>query len=284
MLSYNDAFYGLLNKLKQLYDDYESAAIAHEVMHHITGRDKLQRILEKDMLFTEAEQASFELLQTELLKGKPLQYVTGHSWFMGRRYTINEHVLIPRPETEELVDWIVQDTKENASTLSILDIGTGSGCIPISLKLDLTEAKVSSCDVSNAALSVAKENASQLQAEIELIETDFLDEQQRAQLGKYDIIVSNPPYIPVSEKEQLHKNVKDFEPSLALFVPADDALLFYRTIAAFGKTHLNAGGSIYCELHVDYAIATQQLFEEQGYQSVQVRKDMHGNLRMLKAK
>lgn len=284
MLSYNDAFYSLLNKLKQLYDDYESAAIAHEVMHHITGRDKLQRILEKDMLFTEAEQASFELLQTELLKGKPLQYATGHSWFMGRRYTINEHVLIPRPETEELVDWIVQDTKGKASALSILDIGTGSGCIPISLKLDLTEAKVSSCDVSKAALSVAKENASELKAEIGLIETDFLDEQQRARLGKYDIIVSNPPYIPVNEKEQLHKNVKDFEPSLALFVPANDALLFYRTIAVFGKTHLNAGGSIYCELHVDYAIATQQLFEQQGYQSVEVRKDMHGNLRMLKAK
>ncbi|MGN6568831.1 MAG: peptide chain release factor N(5)-glutamine methyltransferase [Flavipsychrobacter sp.] len=284
MLSYNDAFYGLLNKLKQLYDDYESAAIAHEVMHHITGRDKLQRILEKDTLFTEAEQASFELLQTELLKGKPLQYATGHSWFMGRRYTVNEHVLIPRPETEELVDWIVQDAKENTSALSILDIGTGSGCIPISLKLDMPEANVSSCDVSKAALSVAKENARQLQAEIGLIETDFLDEQQRARLGKYDVIVSNPPYIPVSEKEQLHKNVKDFEPSLALFVPADDALLFYRTIAAFGKTHLNAGGSIYCELHVDYAIATQQLFEQQGYQSVEVRKDMHGNLRMLKAK
>lgn len=284
MLSYNDAFYGLLNKLKQVYDDYESAAIAHEVMHHITGRDKLQRILEKDTLFTEAEQASFELLQTELLQGKPLQYITGHSWFMGRRYKVNEHVLIPRPETEELVDWIVQDVKGASAALSILDIGTGSGCIPISLKLELPNAKVSSCDISSAALKVAKENAQALKADIELIETDILNEEQAAQLGLYDVIVSNPPYIPVSEKEQLHKNVKDFEPSLALFVPTDDALLFYRRIAAFGKTHLNAGGSIYCELHVDYAIATQQLFEQQGYRSAEVRKDMHGNLRMLKAK
>lgn len=284
MLSYNGAFYELLNKLKGLYDDYESAAIAHEVMHHVTGRDKLQRILEKDTSFSAAELSSFELMQAELLRGKPLQYVIGHAWFMGRRYKVNEHVLIPRPETEELVDWVVQDMKDADKTISILDIGTGSGCIPISLKLELPKAIVSSCDVSSNAIVVAKENARQLQADINVLETDFLDADKRRALGQYDIIVSNPPYIPAGEKEQLHKNVKDFEPSVALFVPNDDALLFYRAIAAFGKEHLNKEGSIYCELHVDYAMATKQLFEDMGYSYVEVRKDMHGNLRMLKAK
>jgi len=284
MLSYNGAFYELLNKLKGLYDDYESAAIAHEVMHHVTGRDKLQRILEKDTSFSAAEQASFELMQAELLRGKPLQYVIGHAWFMGRRYKVNEHVLIPRPETEELVDWIGQDMKDTNNPISIVDIGTGSGCIPISLKLELPNAMVSSCDISSDAIKVAKENALQLQADINVLETDFLDADKRAILGQYDIIVSNPPYIPAGEKEQLHKNVKDFEPSLALFVPNDDALLFYRTIAAFGKEHLNKEGGIYCELHVDYALATKQLFEDMGYKYVELRKDMHGNLRMLKAK
>ncbi|MBS1689695.1 MAG: peptide chain release factor N(5)-glutamine methyltransferase [Bacteroidetes bacterium] len=284
MLSYNGAFYELLNKLKGLYDDYESAAIAHEVMHHVTGRDKLQRILEKDTSFSAAEQTSFELMQAELLSGKPLQYVIGHAWFMGRRYKVNEHVLIPRPETEELVDWIVQDMKDVNKTISILDIGTGSGCIPISLKLELPKAIVSSCDVSSNAIAVAKKNAQELDADITVLETDFLDAEKRAALGLYDIIVSNPPYIPANEKEQLHKNVKDFEPSLALFVPNDDALLFYRTIAMFGKEHLNKEGCIYCELHVDYALATKQLFEDMGYSYVEIRKDMHGNLRMLKAK
>jgi release factor glutamine methyltransferase len=220
-------------------------------------------------------------MEAELIAGRPLQYVLGYAWFMGKRYKVNEQVLIPRPETEELVAWIIDDAGSVNTQLNILDIGTGSGCIPIALKQALYAAAVTSCDISKGALAVAKENAANMNAGMEFIQTDFLDDTQWQLLGMYDVIVSNPPYIPIAEKDGLHANVRAYEPATALFV-ADDALVFYRAIASFGKQHLNSSGSIYCELHRDYAVATKALFEEQGY-AVELRKDMHGNWRMLKA-
>ncbi|HXS37929.1 MAG TPA: peptide chain release factor N(5)-glutamine methyltransferase [Flavipsychrobacter sp.] len=281
MLSYSQAFYELLNKLKSLYDEQESGAIAHEALQHITGLDKLQRIIEKDKSFTVGQQQLFENIKADLLIGKPLQYVMGKAWFMGRSYKVNEHVLIPRPETEELVQWIIDDNKDQ--NLSILDIGTGSGCIPISLKLALSYTNITACDVSSDAISVAKENADDLNTSLSFLQLDFLDNEKWEKLGIHDIIVSNPPYIPANEKDQIHTNVKDFEPHIALFVPNDDPLLFYRAIAAFGKEHLKKDGSIYCELHTDHALQTEQLFKELGYNHVTVKKDIHGNYRMLKA-
>jgi release factor glutamine methyltransferase len=282
MLSYNDAFYGLRNNLQSLYDAQEAAAIAHELMYAVTGLDKLKRLSEKDSLLTDEHQLRYDEMQAALLTGKPLQYVIGESWFMGRKFKVNEHVLIPRPETEELVQWITDDWK-NKQAISILDIGTGSGCIPVSLKSGLPGATVAACDISEGALDTAKDNARSHGADISFIQLNFLHQTKRVELPAYDVIVSNPPYIPVTEQDSLHKNVRDFEPALALFVPGDDALLFYREIALFGETHLKAHGAIYCELHVDHAIATKELFEQAGYASVEIRKDMHGNLRMLKA-
>jgi release factor glutamine methyltransferase len=260
----------------------EAEAIAHELLQHITGLDRTQRLFQKDTLFTEQQQNDYDTATSALLKGTPLQYVTHSAWFMGREYYVNEHTLIPRPETEELVQWIVDDNKKKTS-LSILDVGTGSGCIPTALKLAMPLAHISACDISSGALEVAKKNATQLNAEVQFYQLDFLDATQWQQLNTCDIIVSNPPYIPQAEKERLHPNVRDFEPGTALFVPNDDALIFYREIAAFGKTHLKAGGSIYCELDADHATETKELFEKAGYRNVDVRKDMHGNWRMLKA-
>ena len=189
--------------------------------------------------------------------------------------------MIPRPETEELVKWIEDDSK--GATVKLLDIGTGSGCIPITLKLALPKAEVSAMDISMGALGVAKENARRLQADVDLFLFDFLDKSGWNELPKYDVIVSNPPYIPETEQHTMHTNVKDFEPGQALFVPGDDAQLFYRHIAEFGLAHLNEGGAVYCELHVDHATATQELFENAGYSFTELRQDIHGNNRMLKA-
>lgn len=281
MLSYVDAFYQLKNDLTSLYDAQEAAAIVHELLFTITGLEKMDRLMRKDTLLTPTEQTQYDLAKAGLLTGKPLQYVTGVAWFYGKEFKVNEHVLIPRPETEELVDWIVKDHK-GEQNITILDIGTGSGCIPISLQLALPSASTLSCDISEDAIKVAKANARRLEADVSFIRTDFLNQKMWYNFDKYDVIVSNPPYIPQKEYENMHTNVRDHEPALALFVPDDDALLFYRNIAEFGKTNLNAKGYIYCELHKDHATETEAMFREKGY-ATELRKDMHGNDRMLKA-
>jgi len=280
MLTYQEAYHQLTKRLQPLYDAQEAAAIAHELLLHITGQDKLQRLMNRDQTLTFSQEQQYAEAAEQLANGKPLQYVTAQAWFMGRPYKVNEHVLIPRPETEELVQWIADEWKDKPC--NILDIGTGSGCIPIALKLLLPSATIASCDVSANAIQVAKENAAALQADITVQQLDFLNVEDWTQLGQYDVIVSNPPYIPESEINNIHPNVKDHEPHLALFVPNDDPLMFYKAIAAFGKTHLKQDSAVYCELHMDHALQTGAMFEEMGYK-VEVRKDMHGNWRMLKA-
>lgn len=281
MHTYSQAFYLLKNELQALYDERESAAIAHEVLEYMTGLNKTGRLMQKEEIFTPDQQEQFDRIMQELLAGKPLQYVTNTAWFMGRPYKVNEHVLIPRPETEELVQWVVDDNKNPSP--QILDIGTGSGCIPISLKLAIARASVTTCDISKGALQTAKDNAAALGADLHFRELNFLDIARQNELGNYDIIVSNPPYIPVSKKDTMHINVVNYEPGIALFVPDDDALVFYRAIALFGKKHLNEDGTVYCETEADLAQDCKKLFEEAGYGQVTVKKDMHGNWRMIKA-
>lgn len=283
MNSYGQAFYSLKNELCNLYDEQEASAIAHEVLEDITGLTKIDRLMLKDALFNAVQENAFDYMMDELLQGKPLQYVTGKAYFMERRFEVNEQVLIPRPETEELVIWIINDHQASNDPKRILDIGTGSGCIPISLQLEMPAAVISSCDISKGALEVAQRNAQRLNANVHFIALDFLNKDAQASLPMYDIVVSNPPYIPRSEEREMHTNVKSYEPGTALFVPDDDPLLFYRTIADFGKTHLNNNGAIYCELHRDFAHETKALFRAAGYKNVVIQKDMHDNWRMLKA-
>ncbi len=281
MYSYAQAFQEVKTKLTVLYDEREAAAIAHEVMSHITQLSKVQRLVQKNDELTATQQQAFTDAQQALLQGIPLQYVTGIAWFMGKEFVVNNNVLIPRPETEELVQWIVN---ENSSrTIDIFEVGTGSGCIPVSLKLALPDATISACDISTGALATAAANAQRLTADVQFLHADFLDTTARNKLGIFDVIVSNPPYIPFSEKERLHTNVRDNEPGIALFVPNEDALVFYKAIADFGKTHLKENGAIYCELDADHAEACKDMFEQEGYWDVTLRRDMFDNWRFLKA-
>lgn len=282
MFTVSTAFYHLKNSLQPLYDEREAAAIAHEVINHITGLSKTERLIQKDTALGEDKLQQYETALAALTKGVPMQYVIGEAWFMGAPYFVNKHVLIPRPETEELVQWIVDDNNNNTA-VSIIDIGTGSGCIPISLKKLLPAATVTSGDVSNDALNVAKRNAEALDADVEFVLLNFLDYYSHTRLSYYDIIVSNPPYIPLSEKERLHTNVRDNEPSIALFVADNDPLIFYKALAIFGKGHLKQNGYIYCELDTGHAEETKKLFESEGYKEVVLKKDIHGNERMIRA-
>lgn len=284
MLNYGEAFYELKKVLQPLYDAGEAEAIAHMMMEHLTGLSKLQRLDQKETPFSEALQQQFDETLQKLLAATPIQYILGKAWFWNYEFTVNENVLIPRPETEELVEWLVRGVKKeaNASHPRILDIGTGSGCIPITIKLQLPEVTMTACDISEGAIKVAKQNGTDLHADVNFLVIDFLKQEDRDKLGTYDIIVSNPPYIPITEQETLHANVREYEPHVALFVPGDDPLLFYRLIADFGKERLTAKGLIYCELDADHAIATKELFESKGY-SVEIREDLSGNTRMLKA-
>ena len=204
----------------------------------------------------------------------------GEAWFYRMKLKVNEHVLIPRPETEELVEQLITDRKSKLTDPAILDIGTGSGCIPVAIKKNLPAAKVTSIDISKDALALAIENAALYNTHISFLQMDFLDESTWPSLPIFDIIISNPPYIPINEKEKLAKHVSDFEPHLALFVPNDSSLIFYEKIAAFGRDHLMPGGKIYLETHEDHAMETAALFLR-NYPTVMIKKDMYGKERMI---
>ena len=218
----------------------------------------------------------------EQLKTKrPVQYVLEEAWFYGLHFRVNESVLIPRPETEELVEWVVKDQKvERKENGVFLDIGTGSGCIAISIKHQLPMATVTAIDISEAALAIATENAHTHSCDVELKKTNALDPAEMNALGMYDVIISNPPYIAQKESAEMHENVLKYEPAMALFVPNEDPLLFYREIAAFAKSHLRENGKIYFEINENLGEATVALLKEMGFE-VTLRKDAQGKDRML---
>lgn len=281
MLTYSQAYKELKEILVNLYDKNEANAIADILLTHITGKSYTQRLIDKETALTALEKEQYDIAKAKLLHGTPIQYITHTAHFMAQQYYVDENVLIPRPETEELVQWVIDEY--NGQEVSILDIGTGSGCIPISLKIALPKCTVTSIDVSNTAIHVAKQNAMQLNAEVRFLEHDFLNINKHINLGNYDIIVSNPPYIPESEMESLDINVREHEPATALFVPNNDALLFYRLISEFGKSQLKTNGSIYCEIHQSLSEETESLFQISGYKT-ELRKDIFNNYRMIRAK
>ncbi len=281
-MTLHEAFNTLKTELNQLYPEQEAQAIAHEVMENITQLPKIDRLMSKGQLLNSSQQNEWDYIRDELLQGKPMQYVLGKSYFMGKEFRVDEHVLIPRPETEELVIWILNDWAQNKEGKSIVDIGTGSGCIPISLKAEWPESQINACDVSLGALAVAQKNASHLGQDINFFEQNILDKSLWHHLPQYDIIVSNPPYIPVNEITTMEANVHEHEPHLALFVADTDRFLFYRIIAQLGKTKLKEGGAMYCEIHRDFPEETKAVFESEGYTNIELRKDMHDNWRMIK--
>ncbi|MFC4230795.1 peptide chain release factor N(5)-glutamine methyltransferase [Parasediminibacterium paludis] len=281
-MTINTAYHQLLYQLFALYDDREAANIADWVIEYITGQRRIERILYKDLQLNNSQQQQLETFTQQLLQYKPVQYVLQEAWFAGMKFFVKEGVLIPRPETDELVEQISNFKFQVSGSLQILDIGTGSGCIPIALKKRLPASNILSIDISEAALAIAQKNATDLQADITLQQLDFLDETNWYQLGKFDIIVSNPPYIKQSESASMSKHVTDYEPSLALFVADNKGLIFYDKIAAFGKEHLNPNGQIFVEINEALGEETVAMFQQHGYQTL-LKQDLQGKDRMIQA-
>ncbi len=266
--------------LESIYDNREACNIADWVLEFLTGKKRWERKMDTEDLTSEQIQ-TFEKLLSELNLHKPVQYVLGEAWFCGMRFIVDENVLIPRPETEELVQKVVDDQKSK-KILSILEIGSGSGCIPIALKKKLPQAVIQSIDISEGALRIAIQNAAANNTEVEFQCVDFLNRQSWADFKIFDVIVSNPPYIPINEKEKLDKNVVEHEPSVALFVPDNDSLIFYEAIESFGNNHLNPEGKIYLEAHEDFAREVFQYFSSHGWET-SLLKDIYGKERMVTA-
>ncbi len=268
-----------LKELQLIYDKNEATAITNLIFEEMAGFTRSSVITKPHTELVSEKVRILENALIELKKNKPVQYVIGHAWFQKLKIKVTEAVLIPRPETEELVNEVATFIKTQYKKNGI-DIGTGSGCIPIAIKKNIPDFNISAIDISMDALKIAKENAAFHQTDINFIQLDFLDESKWVALENYDVIVSNPPYIPINEKTLLALNVADNEPALALFVPTDDPLLFYRKIAAFAKTNLNNGGAIFMETHVDYAQDVAQLFTENGFKAT-VKKDFFENDRIV---
>jgi release factor glutamine methyltransferase len=295
-MTFYEAQQQLQKALTDLYDDREAANIADWVMEHVTGLRKIDRIMHKQSPLAPERADRIQEYTRQLLTHKPVQYVLHEAWFCGMPFYVDENVLIPRPETEELVEWVGQwaegkgsfaegvadGKRQTAETLRILDIGTGSGCIPVSLKKKLPRAEVYACDVSEGALAVAARNAAAQQTPVNFIQVDFLDANSWSGLPKVDIIVSNPPYIPQSDKNTMLPNVLAYEPHLALFVPDNDALVFYDAIARFAQSNLSDSGCVFIEIHEDLGQKTKELFESKGF-NAEIKKDFQGKDRMVKA-
>lgn len=268
-----------ISELTALYGKDEAESFFYITLEDFHGLKRADLALRPDMVFSEDELSQWNFVLSQLKKEIPIQYIIGKAHFFGLEFEVNDNVLIPRPETEELVEWILS---QNLNSPKILDIGTGSGCIAVSLAKNLPNGKVSAIDVSRAALSVAKKNALHNDVTINFIHKDILTTED---LGEtYDVIVSNPPYVRHLEKAEIRKNVLEHEPHLALFVEDSDALLFYKKIADLALKNLSEKGKLFFEINQYLAKETMDMLEEKGFSFLELRKDIYGNDRMILAK
>lgn len=268
----------LWRTLEPLYGNGEARAITDYVLDVCFGLSKADILCGAVEEMTAEKTAELNKIFGHLTEGEPVQYVLGRAEFCGRWFSVRPGVLIPRPETEELCAWITADSKASASP-KVLDIGTGSGCIAITLQLDMPESKVTAWDISADALDVARENAQQLGANVNFVKLDALNAKPE---GEWDVIVSNPPYICEKEKKDMAVNVLEHEPHTALFVPDADPLLFYRAITRLAVQTLSKGGRLYFEINPIYADDTCRMMRAEGMTEVELRSDMYGKQRMAK--
>ncbi|MFP9100219.1 peptide chain release factor N(5)-glutamine methyltransferase [Flavobacterium sp. RHBU_24] len=264
--------------LTPIYGADEAESIFNISLEEITGLRRVDLIMNPDSVLTDVQKDRWESVLAQLQEQKPIQYIFGKAHFYGLEFKVTENTLIPRPETEQLVEWIIHENK-NRQDITILDIGTGSGCIAISLADNLKQAFVSALDVSAEALAVAEENAMANNITVDFIQEDILTTASLPQ--RYDIIVSNPPYVRNLEKHEIKPNVLDFEPHLALFVNDNDPLIFYHKIAQLAKVYLKKNGTLYFEINQYLGSQTGQMLESEGFKNVILRKDMYGNDRMI---
>lgn len=258
------------------YSTEEAENLVNWLLEHHLGLRRVDMMLfleEEDL--PEALKKDFEKLKA----GEPIQYILGKGPFYGREFLVNKHTLIPRNETEELVHLIIKENPQ--AGLKILDIGTGTGCIPISLDLEMKSPEVYGIDISEKALELAQKNGVLLKSNVTFLKCDILNEMPN--VPELDILVSNPPYVPEAEKSEMHRNVLDFEPGLALFVPDQDPLLFYRVIGEKGKQLLKSGGKLYFEIHERFGSEVAELLTSLGYRAVKVVRDLNGKERIASA-
>lgn len=273
---------GFVNSLSDLYDREEVLSFFYLLSEKILELRRVDIALKLNDSLSVESVAQFRNAQNRLQSQEPIQYILGDTEFYGGVFTVNKHVLIPRPETEELVDWILHDQKNKNTSLKILDIGTGSGCIAISLAKNLKKAEVYAIDVSEEALKVAKANAEKNQVTVKFIKLDVLAASDLFQ--SFDIIVSNPPYVRELEKEEMKPNVLDNEPNLALFVSNGKPLVFYEKITKLAKKRLDRGGALYFEINQYLGNETKLMIENLGFKTVELRKDLYNSDRMICAK
>ena len=278
-----------INKLKQslspLYDSREMTAIIALLFEDVCGLSRLDMLMNPNIVLSEEKSEILSCYAEMLAEGVPVQQVLGYEYFLGRRFEVNPDVLIPRPETAELVDWIVSEAPIG---VNVLDVGTGSGCIAISLAALINNSRVFAYDLSTKALKTAILNAERLNiSNVTFVHKDILESQnerfEHPNVDNFDIIVSNPPYIMHKEKSEMSANVLDYEPHLALFVPDSDPLLFYRAIGNYGLKNLRHGGRLYFEINAALGRETCQLLESLGYRDIILRKDLNGLDRMISA-
>ncbi len=282
-------------KLTKLYDAKESEAITLLVISEICdlSKAKIKAFPEKEISQQQAEKLKHTLEQ--LQSGKPIQYILGKTEFYGLPFYVNPSVLIPRPETEELVEWVISSVGSSEWAVvngeiglgNVIDVGTGSGCIAISLKKNLPGFNVAAIDISEAALQIAKENALLNEVNVEFMEADILNLSEQLLLisnlqSPISIIISNPPYVTLHDKTKMHTNVTDFEPHSALFVPEDDPLIFYKAIADFAIKNLTPNGLLFFEINESYGADVVELLADKGFKNIELRKDMSGRDRMVR--
>lgn len=263
------------------YPDTEASAIAKAILTDVFQLSTTDLYASKDMNFSTNQAEKLEVIINRLRANEPLQYILGNCYFCGLNFHVEPGVLIPRPETAELVEWIIADRKSSDSPIRILDIGTGSGCISISLAKNLPQSEVYAWDISEDAIRIASDNANRLDANVRFRQTDVLGQVPTNTM--MNVIVSNPPYITEAERTDMDANVTDWEPDTALFVPDNAQLLFYERIADIGKQILTPDGTLYFEINQRFGTETVDMLRKKRYRNVELRKDLSGNDRMIKA-
>lgn len=275
----NPIVYYIKQRLHGYYPDSEIVSIAKLLLTQVFGMSVIELYAGKDNSFSANEQKQLDDILIRLQKYEPVQYIIGVEDFYGLTFEVDPNVLIPRPETEELIDWIVQENK--SAGLRVLDVGTGSGCIAVSLAKNLEDAEVTAWDISEGALQVAARNCRRNGVDVRLEQKDIL--QLSSSDRQFDVIVSNPPYIAMKEKADMEANVLDWEPGLALFVPDEKPLLFYRKISELGLEMLKPGGRLFFEINRAYGKQVVQMMSALGYRNIELKKDISQNDRMIKA-
>lgn len=272
-----------IQSLSAIYDEDEAESFFYLILEEKKQLKRIDLALHPNLVFTDEELTEWNAILEQLKLEIPIQYLLGKTSFYGLDFEVNENVLIPRPETEELVDWIISNNQitKSSNPLKILDIGTGSGCIAISLANNIPDAQVFAIDVSEKALATAKKNAENNNVKVNFILQNILETTDLGQ--QFDIIVSNPPYVRNLEKQEIRKNVLDNEPHLALFVEDDNALIFYRKIAELAQKNLVQNGQLYFEINQYLGKEMVELLEKMNFKNIELRKDIYGNDRMIKS-